>query len=214
MTPWFRPVWDQLTAGYANAPDLAADCIAEIEKAYGGRKRHYHNATHILTLLEFSREYRAELKAPQLVDWAIVYHDIIYNVVRKDNEAKSAAVAVKRLTQLGMDHYEAGLVKLYIEATLQHRIPDGLQHAEDLALFLDFDMAILGAPWEEYQAYTEQVRKEYAIYPDLLYKPGRRKFLEQSLTAPALFQTAEFRARFDAQARSNIQKELQYLCGK
>lgn len=213
MSSWFRPVWDQLTAGHANAPDLAATCIAEVEKAYGGRKRHYHNAKHIMDLLAFSREYRAELKAPLLVDWAIVYHDIVYNVLRKDNEPKSAALAVKRLSQLGMHHYEAGLVKLYIEATRQHRIPDGLQHAEDLAFFLDFDMAILGAPWEEYRVYTEQVRKEYAIYPDLLYKPGRRKFLEQSLSAPALFQTAEFRARFDGQARSNIQQELQYLCG-
>lgn len=213
MTSWFRPVWDQLTAGYANAPDLADKCIAEVEKAYGGPRRHYHNGRHILTLLSFSEEYRNQLKAPLLVDWAIVYHDIVYNVLRKDNEPKSAAVAVKRLTQLGMDHYEAGLVKLYIEATRLHQVPEGLEHAEDLAFFLDFDMAILGAPWEEYLAYTQQVRKEYAIYPDLLYKPGRRKFLQQSLEAPALFQTAGFRARFDAQARSNIQQELQYLCG-
>lgn len=211
MSAWFRPLWDQLTSGYANAPAMAVDCVAEVERAYGGRKRHYHNAAHILQLLGFSNAYRTQLKAPLLVDFAIIYHDIVYNVLRKDNEAKSASIAVKRLTALGIDHYEAGLVKLYIEATKHHRIPEGLQHAGDLAFFLDFDMAILGASWEEYAVYTQQVRKEYSIYPDLLYKPGRRKFLEQSFAAPVIFHTSEFHSRFDAQARSNMQKELQYL---
>ncbi len=146
-----------------------------------GKKRHYHNAHHILSLLAHAQENTGiTLKAPLLVDFAIVYHDIVYNVLRKDNELKSALLAAKRLLALGMHPYEAGLVKLYIEATQHHQVPQGLDHAEDLAFFLDFDMAILGAPWEDYQAYILAVRKEYNIYPDMLYKPGRKKFLEQT----------------------------------
>ncbi|WP_127124438.1 hypothetical protein [Pseudoflavitalea rhizosphaerae] len=214
MSSWFQPVWDRLTNGYANAPAMAATCIAEVEKAYNGKKRYYHNAGHIRDLLDLSGEYRNSLKAPLLVDFAIVYHDIVYDVLRKDNEARSAVTAAKRLTALGLHSYEAGLVKLYIEATQYHRVPEGLEHAEDLAFFLDFDMAILAAPWEQYEAYTIAVRKEYRIYPDLLYKPGRRKFLEQTLAAPVIFRRPEFHSRFDAAARNNMEKELQYLCHK
>lgn len=214
MSSWFQPVWDRLTDGYPNASALAATCIAEVEKAYGGKKRHYHNAQHILALLTHAQEYRHLLKAPLLVDFAIVYHDIVYNVLRRDNETKSGLIAAKRLTALGMHPYEAGMVKLYIEATQHHQVPQGLDHAEDLAFFLDFDMAILGAPWELYEAYILAVRKEYSIYPDLLYKPGRKKFLEQTLAAPVIFHTPEFKLRFDAAARNNMEKELQYLCGK
>jgi predicted metal-dependent HD superfamily phosphohydrolase len=214
MSSWFQPVWDRLTDGYPNARSMASSCIAEVEKAYGGKKRHYHNAHHILALLAYAQEYRHQLKAPLLVDFAIVYHDIVYNVLRKDNEGKSALLAAKRLSELGMHPYEAGLVKLYIEATQHHQIPEGLDHAEDLAFFLDFDMAILGATWEDYQAYIMAVRKEYNIYPDMLYRPGRKKFLEQTLAAREIFHTQEFKLRFDAAARNNMEKELQYLCGK
>ncbi|MBO9633396.1 MAG: hypothetical protein J7578_09775 [Chitinophagaceae bacterium] len=211
---WFQPVWERLTEGYTNAPELAVACIAEVEKAYGGRKRHYHNADHIQALLALSQEYRHSLKAPLLVDFAIVYHDIVYKVMRKDNEHHSAVIAGKRLLALGMEAYEAGVVMLYIEATRHHQIPAGLAHTEDLALFLDFDMSILGAPWDEYEAYTQKVRREYGIYPDLMYKPGRAKFLEASLAAPVIFHSPEFHLRFDAQARNNMEKELQYLCRK
>jgi len=212
MSSWFQPVWDRLTAGYPNASNIASVSIAEVEKAYGGKKRYYHNAEHILSLLQFASEYRAQLKAPLLVDFAIIYHDIVYNVLRKDNEKRSAVLATKRLSVLGMNSYEIGLVKIYIEATQLHQIPQGLAHAEDLALFLDCDMAILGAPWPEYELYTQKVRREYGIYPDLLYKPGRKKFLEQCLASPVIFHSPAFHSRFDAQARSNMHKELQYLC--
>jgi predicted metal-dependent HD superfamily phosphohydrolase len=76
------------------------------------------------------------------------------------------------------------------------------------------DITILGATWEDYQVYIMAVRKEYNIYPDMLYRPGRKKFLEQTLAAREIFHTQEFKLRFDAAARNNMEKELQYLCGK
>ncbi|NML21926.1 hypothetical protein HHL16_13640 [Pseudoflavitalea sp. G-6-1-2] len=213
MDSWFAPVWNSLTAGYAVEPSLAASCIQQVEQAYAGRKRFYHNAEHILALLKLSSEYRHQLKAPLLVDFAIVYHDLVYRV-GVDNEALSAYHAGMRLAEIGMSEQEVSLVKLYIEATKHHRIPENLEYASDLAYFLDFDMSILGAPWNEYESYAAKVRKEYSVFPDFLYKPGRKKFLEQCLAAPVIFHTPEFHQKFDTAARSNMQKELQYLCGK
>jgi predicted metal-dependent HD superfamily phosphohydrolase len=40
---------------------------------------------------------------------------------------------------------------------------------------LDADLSILGKDLDTYLAYTKMIRKEYSIYPDFLYKPGRKK---------------------------------------
>ena len=210
---WFAPVWNRLTSGYSVEPSLAEDCIQQVETAYGGHKRYYHNANHILSLLQLSAEYKHQLKAPLLVDFAIVYHDLVYKI-GSDNEALSAYHAGMRLTSICMSASEVELVKLYIEATKHHQIPEGLEYASDLAYFLDFDMSILGAAWQEYEAYAANVRKEYGIFPDNVYDPGRTKFLEQCLAAPVIFHTPVFHQKYDAAARSNMQKELQYLCAK
>ncbi len=143
-----------------------------------------------------------------MVLFSIFYHDIIYNVLRKDNELRSAALAVKRLALLQVPVVQREAVKVFIEATQTHKIPDKGVNQSDLAFFLDFDIAILGTFWEQYETYTRQVRKEYRVYPDMLYKPGRKKFLQSTLQADHLFHTHLFRTAFEAQARANMEKEL------
>lgn len=92
-------------------------------------------------------------------------------------------------------------------ATQQH------QHnaIEDINWLIDFDLKILARDWEGYQIYFEQIRKEYRIYPDLLYKPGRAKALKHFLENESIFQTDEFRNLYGEKARMNIQKEIKLL---
>ncbi len=47
----------------------------------------------------------------------------------------------------------------------------------DINYLLDADLSVLGKDRETYLVYTQMIRKEYSIYPDFLYKPGRKKFL-------------------------------------
>ena len=78
-------------------------------------------------------------------------------------------------------------------------------------LFLDADLAILGADWPTYQTYAQMIRKEYSHVPHEAYCAGRAKVL-QSLTAkPHIFFTALFRDRFEAQARENTSAEVANL---
>jgi predicted metal-dependent HD superfamily phosphohydrolase len=72
-------------------------------------------------------------------------------------------------------------------------------------------MSILAADWETYEAYTRQVRKEYRIYPDKLYYPGRKKFLEHCLQAEFIFHTPTFRKICESDARGNIARELESI---
>lgn len=204
-----RTIWDKLAGKYCNDNELTSRFYEEIEKKYTSNRRHYHNLYHIAALLRFCEQYTGELNNHDVVAFAVFYHDIIYNPLRKDNEPRSAQLAVKRLQALQVPAAAIEQVKLYIEATQTHAVTAAVTHMGDLQLFLDFDMSILAADWENYEAYTRQVRKEYRIYPDKLYYPGRKKFLEHCLQTEFIFQTEVFRKKYEGVARENIKKELQ-----
>ncbi len=203
-----RAVWGQLAGKYCNDPALIDRFFNEIERKYTNTRRHYHNLQHIQALLAFCESYADELQDADVVAFSVFYHDIIYNVLRKDNELRSAQLAVKRLQALSLPPEKIEQVKLYIEATQTHAITAAVTHTGDLQLFLDFDMSILGANWAAYEAYTQQVRREYRIYPDKIYYPGRKQFLQHCLQTEHIFQTPVFRDRYEAGARENMAKEL------
>lgn len=203
--------WNELVQQYCQDTSLTDRFFEEIEKKYTGRGRHYHNLQHIATLLQLCEQYNDRLTDKDVVELAVFYHDIIYNVLRKDNEPRSALLAIKRLYALGIPEDKTVQVKLFIEATQTHAITSTVVNTHDLQLFLDFDMSILGAAWSDYLEYTKQVRREYRVYPDKLYIPGRSKFLEHCLQTQFIFQTPEFRDGYEAAARANMAKELEIM---
>ena len=82
----------------------------------------------------------------------------------------------------------------------------------DGALFLDCDMAILGAPPEAYDRYAAQVAEEYApIIPARAYASGRARFLDKLLASERVFLSGFFHARLGAAARDNLRRERQRL---
>jgi predicted metal-dependent HD superfamily phosphohydrolase len=203
-----RDRWNQLAGKYSNDKVLIDRFFREIERKYTSSRRHYHNLHHLQALLQFCETYAGQLQDPDVIAFAVFYHDIIYNVLRKDNEPRSAGLTVKRLLALGVPAVKVEQVKIFIEATQTHTVSSDVTNTTDLQLFLDFDMSILGAGWDAYEAYTRQVRREYRIYPDKLYYPGRRQFLQHCLQAAFIFQTPVFRDRYEAQARENMAREL------
>lgn len=198
--------WHALVAKYNSDKELAASTWLELVKAYSGRKRYYHNLQHIAALLAVSDVHAAQLVDKDIVDFAICYHDYVYDVPGPQNEHRSAEFAGKRLADLHIPADMIEQVKLYIEATKKHE-PVAVTHASDLLYFLDFDMAILGSPWQEYADYLAAIRKEYKWYPDLLYYPRRKTFLQQTL-AGHVFHTEFFKKELEGRARENMRREL------
>ncbi|MEQ3690244.1 MAG: hypothetical protein ABNG98_01865 [Flavobacterium sp.] len=174
----------------------------ELEKAYTSKSRKYHNLQHIEAMVNSYCEYKEQLKLPNEVLYAIFYHDIIYKTTRKDNEQKSAEHAVSILPKNARLNSE--LIYDMICATQHHQ----KNKMEDVNWLIDFDLKILASKWEDYQTYFKQIRKEYKIYPEILYKPGRKKALEHFLENEFIFQTEEFRTKYEAIARENILNEL------
>jgi len=58
--------------------------------------------------------------------------------------------------------------------------------------------------------YAKNIRKEYHIYPDLMYNPGRIKVLQHFLQKSNIYFTQAFQAK-EAAARQNLQQEIQLL---
>ncbi len=96
-------------------------------------------------------------------------------------------------------------------ASKPHDIINSKSQKNDLSLFLDFDLAILGSPWDEYEEYSQQIRKEYRQYPEAIYHPGRKNALEKLNEKEHIFFTPAFRDLLEAQARQNIFREIQLL---
>jgi len=180
----------------------------DLEKAYSGKSRHYHNLTHIKDMIMSFDNYHNQLDNPNEILFSIFYHDVVYSASKKDNELKSAEYALAILPENTTLNKQ--LVFDAICATQQH------QHniMEDINWLIDFDLKILARDWDDYKIYFEQIRKEYRIYPDFLYKPGRAKALKHFLEHEFIFQTEEFRKLYEEKARVNIEKEISILKSK
>jgi len=176
-----------------------------LEKAYSKKSRHYHNLTHLKEMMESFEIYRNKLQYPNEILFSIFYHDYIYKSSKKDNELKSAEYALKILSE--NTKLDKQLVFDTICATQLHAHNTN----EDINWLIDFDLKILAKDWDDYKIYFEQIRKEYRIYPDFLYKPGRAKALKHFLENEFIFQTEEFRGLYEEKARTNIEKEISLL---
>ena len=194
-------------SSYTTDAAIAATYWKEIEKAYQAKGRHYHTLAHLENLLAQLQPYREHCSDWHAVVFATAYHDIVYNVLRHDNEAKSAEFARKKLDGLSIPEDRIQLVVNMILATQKHE----QSTIFEINLFTDADLSVLGASWETYHTYTQQIRKEYAIYPDLVYRPGRRKVLEHFLAKNTIYKTRAFVEHVEQQARANLRRELNSL---
>ncbi|HMF72048.1 MAG TPA: hypothetical protein VK616_11260, partial [Flavitalea sp.] len=77
--------------------------------------------------------------------------------------------------------------------------------------FTDADLSILGAAPDVYLNYTNMIRKEYKLFPDFVYRPGRIKVLQSFLNMQYIFKTDYFRDKYEIQAIENIRTEVQRL---
>jgi predicted metal-dependent HD superfamily phosphohydrolase len=197
--------WHELTAPLL--PDAARReaVFQELAAAYDAPERHYHTLKHLENLL--NRLEKLPLYDAVVVQLAVWFHDVVYNALRSDNEARSAEQALAFLRETSLEPARQQRVAFLIERTADHTQPQPLEDT-DLLYFLDADLSILGAPEADYWEYARQVRQEYRVVPDLLYRPGRRKVLAKMLAAPVLFQTPLVRAELDAAARRNLAAEI------
>lgn len=202
-----KDIFFKLLESYPAETSTKEELWEEIVENYSDKKRHYHNLSHLENLIQQLTDHQGIISDWDVILFAVFYHDIVYNVLKQDNEEKSAEFAVDRLKRLNIEQERIDKCKAAILATKGHHTSKDA----DINIFTDADLSILGADWETYQNYAKQVRQEYSIYPDLIYNPGRKKVLRHFLDMPTIFKTPEFSRDLEKQAKENLERELREL---
>ncbi|TDX86626.1 HD domain-containing protein [Epilithonimonas xixisoli] len=166
-----KSTFSDLISKFSSDEKLKLDYWKEIEQSYSQKSRQYHNLIHLENMIRELGEVKDEIIDYDALLFSVFYHDIIYKATSKDNEEKSAEIAKKRLEKINISNER--IIKIYnqILATKSHK----KSNDSDTNFLLDADLAILGKDWNVYENYVYQIRKEYSIYPDFLYNPGRKK---------------------------------------
>jgi predicted metal-dependent HD superfamily phosphohydrolase len=176
---------------------------------YAEPHRHYHNQLHITDCLKEFDEVRQLAVDPDAVEFAIWFHDAVYDTRAGDNEERSAQLAQEWLKEAGAQDAFSNSVRQLVLATKAH---DATLHP-DAPLLVDVDLSILGQEPERFWEYERAIRAEYDWVEETMFKSKRAEILERFLARPRLYLTESCFARFEEQARVNLRASIERLRG-
>lgn len=181
----------------------------KIKEQYSIPQRYYHTfAGHIAQGLEIFSEFRYLCKDPDLIYFHWMNHDAIYDPRKKDNEEKSADFSANLAREMHLPiKFEENSGNLILP-TKHQIIPEGF----DIKFHLDMDLSIFGQPESIFDAYEENIWKEYKdIYPPEVYNPGRAEILKMFWKRKPLYRTLQIREKYEEKAKANLQRSIEKL---
>jgi len=187
-----------------------------IRERYSEPQRNYHTWQHIEACLKELDSVRDKIHNHDAVFLAIIFHDIIYDPTKHDNEEESAKYALKFIDSIILPTEEISKVDLSAEvirliiATKKHQ-PNPLSIRDDSKYFLDIDLSILGQSEEIFDKYEDDIRKEYSFVPEYIYKIERTKILESFIYRKHIFFTAHYRDKYEKWAWINLRRSIDKL---
>lgn len=195
-------------ASYGVEAPKADLAFSELAAHYEEDGRHYHTLAHIQNVLTAVEELHALARDMGAIKLAAWYHDVIYDPLAVDNEARSARFAGHSLAGLGLAEETIQTVCRLILATQTHQA-----EADDVdcQILLDADLATFGSDWGQQEEIAQAIRQEFAAVPDDLYRAGRRQVLEKFLQRDRLYLTEPMFAAHEENARQNIRQALAAL---
>lgn len=193
--------------------ELPSPFLTELAEAYARPPRVYHTLDHMIAAAaEFDIVQRkVGWQEPEAVYVAVLAHDAVYEPGRSgENERLSGALARQWAEAYWPEAGWGERAEFLVQQTADHYAAP-LGEDSDLDLFLDCDLAILGAEPSVYDAYARGIRAEYEPVVGDAYAAGRSAFLQSLLARATLFRSGFFRERLETQARSNVAREAASL---
>ena len=137
--------------------------------------RYYHNQNHLLELIDMINERKDQLSQKEYEKLMItaLFHDIIYDPKRTDNEEQS----VRFFEELCYDVKREDIqhIKQMILDTKTHETEDQLSK-----MFCEMDMSIVESDYEKLLEWENGISKEYESFGEM-YRPARLEFLEKMM---------------------------------
>jgi predicted metal-dependent HD superfamily phosphohydrolase len=184
----------------------SAAVFQDLVRRYGESHRHYHTLEHIDACLVWLDWFSGCADHAEEVELSLWFHDSVYSLSGRDNETQSAELARTHLGSLGLGGAAIDRIARHIEGTESHAASD-----RDSALVVDLDLSILGTRPKAFDAFEQQIRREYAHVPEPVYRDARRGILQGFLSRPQLYVSPPIRAELEASARANLQRRIAEL---
>lgn len=211
-----RERWVRLCVKYGAWQPIADSVWKKMEKRYAEPWRFYHVLRHISDMLQEFDGIKRLLEDPDVVEFAIWLHDIIYDCYDsriKNNEERSGQKAEgylwKMFGHLPWHLAYVRMVQAKIRAT--KHVPGA--YDLDTQYLLDIDLSIFGRPEQTYDAYAKAIANEFTPrpYPRQKYCTGRIAVLKSFLERERIYYTPHFFRKYETQARKNLTREIASL---
>jgi predicted metal-dependent HD superfamily phosphohydrolase len=203
LQPW-QKMWKALGVTVQN--DVL---LKELMRRYSEPHRKYHTLQHLDECFAKYAEVRNDASHPEEIEFALWFHDAIYDVWRQDNELKSANWARAEALAAGISKTVAERLYDLVMIT-RHGV---CAKTNDEKILADVDLSILGADPGRFFEYENQIRAEYSWVPDTVFREKRLTILQGFLSRPRIFKTAHFLSRYEAKARTNLRRFIASLGG-
>lgn len=148
------------------------DITEKVLAAYTSKDRYYHGLGHIVSLLSRAEE-REDCTLDLSLTLAILYHDIVYDASKRDNEEQSAMEFLTDFEGVLPDEDLFEISKA-IRETLHHKPTSELSRQ-----LCDLDMEpIFLADYDLLVENNKLIRKEYQMYSDKEFYFGVLQFFK------------------------------------
>ena len=160
---------------------------------YAEPHRKYHTLSHVEQCLNEFVQVRHLFKDPDAAEFAIWFHDAVYNTHSSTNEEDSAKLGAFIARSLSLPNSFIDKVTTLILAT---KHDSDLQNNTDAQLLADIDLSIFGQTREVINEYEKQIRAEYDWVDLKVYIRERSRILHFLINKSSIFYTNFFRNKY------------------
>lgn len=194
--------------------EFIKNIFTELTVRYFEPHRHYHDLSRIAHCLKEFEFVRYLCQYSDAVEFALLFHDAVYDVTRRDNEKQSGEFAMSCANRLGLS-LNSGFALMadgLIRCTTHKELPKN----HDAQFVVDIDLSSLGAEWAVFKENTSKISREYCEGLNISqseFNAGRAKFIEAMLppNRSHIYSTDFFREKYETQARENLKRSLREL---
>jgi len=187
-------------------PGFANEIFSQLATMYGEEWRSYHNIGHISDCLGYFDDCCDQASNPDAMEMAIWFHDCIYEIGARNNEARSRDWFMEQTRGILDDKFRNRVSELIMDTCHRHQ-PD----TEDGKLIADIDLTSFSLPWDQYIADGKNVQKELGND-----KPGsdpskKIGFLANLSKRDTVYFSPYYLENFEKSAQDNISTHLVQL---
>lgn len=191
-------IWNRVGV---SAPE---DMFDNLILRYSDPSRSYHGLRH---LSECLRALELFPETSIAVEFALWFHNIIFDVKLYDNEWRSAEFAFSLFQNVGVNPEICESIRDTIRVTSHNIEPASI----DQCVIIDCDIAIFGSKWKRFLEYEKQIRKEYDHIPDNMFKHIRIDIFNKFLDRQSIYYTPILFDALEEKARQNLQRAIKTL---